>query len=117
MPARPTVPTPADLIALEAVLEPGEQVARTVAGVGAGLVLTDRRLHLIRGGGIQRPKSGIRSWPLDADLKLQLGPSGRDAKWLTIASKGPSVTVFLVGSNQSDLDALVADVRSRSRTR
>lgn len=110
----PTVATHVDLAALAAVLEPGERAIRSVAGVGAGMVLTDRRLHLVRSRASIRLVTGIRSWAVDADLRVRVGRKARDSKWLTITRAGQSMTVFLAGADQAELNALLDELPARA---
>lgn len=70
------LPTPdlteASAAALLDVLEPGEGVEQIALAVGCCLVLTERRLLLVREGADHRPKTGIGSWPTDERLRLHL---------------------------------------------
>mgnify|MGYP001793302657 CR=1 FL=1 len=78
--------------------------------VAARLVLTDRRLLLVREGFAFRPRSGIRSWPLDPVLTLRLEP-GR----LVIEHGNPTVGVFHTETQAAAVSTPVAKVRSRPR--
>ena len=92
--------------ALEAILEPGERIDREAPAVGAHLLLTDRRLVVVRDGFEFRPRSGIRSWPLDEPLVLRL-EQGR----LLIEQDGPDVGVFHTDTQAAAVRSLVAKSR------
>jgi hypothetical protein len=92
--------------ALTALLEPGERIDREAPAVGAHLLLTDRRLVIVRDGFEFRPRSGIRTWPLDAQLVLRLEP-GR----LLIERDGPAVGAFHTETQATALRSLVAKAR------
>ena len=49
--------------ALREVLEEGEAVVAALPSIGSALVLTDRRLIIIRDGRSFRPRTGVRDWP------------------------------------------------------
>ena len=99
--------------ALELVLDPSELVDRTAAAVGCTLVLTDRRLMLIRDGAKFRPKTGVRSWPLDRGLSLRLAKAGNDRGRLVIQYGGRSASVFLTAAQLEGAQALLAETRQR----
>jgi hypothetical protein len=92
--------------ALEATLEPGERIDREASAVGAHLLLTNRRLVVVRDGFEFRPKSGIRSWPLDGHLVLRL-EQGR----VLIEQDGPAVGVFHTEAQAAAVRSLVAKAR------
>jgi hypothetical protein len=92
--------------ALTAMLEWGERIDREASAVGAHLLLTDRRLVVVRDGFDFRPRSGIRSWPLDGKLVLRLEP-GR----LVIEHGRPAVGVFHTDAQAAAVRSLVAKAR------
>ncbi len=98
--------------ALAAVLGPAERVDRVVAAVGCALVLTDRRLILVREGAAYRPRTGVRDWPLDRDLRIRMAPGHRDR--IMIEREGRSTSVFLSRQQIEDSIDLVIEVRKRS---
>jgi hypothetical protein len=112
-------PTPPDALtgaasaAMAPMLEPSERVQRAVAAVGCTLVLTDRRLAVVRDGASFRPRSGVKLWPLDRELTLRLGPPRRDTSRLVIDHSGRSASVFLTAAQVEDARALVAVIRQR----
>jgi hypothetical protein len=113
---RPTRdPSPDELrIALEGALEPGERVDLVARAVGCTLVLTDRRLLLVRDGANYRPATGIRAWPLDRDLVLRLGRGYRQTNRLTIVLVADKASVFLSAEQLPDAQRLIGEVRQRT---
>ena len=99
--------------ALESALEPSERVERAVPAVGCTLVLTDRRLAVVREGANYRPRSGVKLWPLDRGLTLRLGPARRGTSRLVIDHAGRSASVFLTTEQIEDARALIAEIRQR----
>ena len=84
-----------------------------VDAVGCTLVLTDRRLLVVRDGASFRPRSGVRSWPLDRGLTLRLGQVRRDTSRLVIDHAGRSASVFLTAAQIDDAEDLIATIRKR----
>jgi hypothetical protein len=113
---RPTRPTDADGVeaAMTSILDSAERVERVVPAVGCTLVLTDRRLVLVRQGASFRPRSGIQSWPLDRGLTLRLSATRRETTRLAIQGTGRSASVFVTDEQATLARALVAEVRQRT---
>ena len=117
MPKTPPRGTPDDDLpiaarkALTATLEEGERIVRDAPAIGAHLLLTDRRLVVIREGFDFRPATGIRSWPLDRHLQLRVEP-GR----LLIDGRGGVVGVFYREPQVRAIRSLVAEIRRRTST-
>ena len=63
--------------AIEGVLDPAESVDFVAPAVGSSLVLTERRLIIVRDGANFRPKSGVRSFELETGLSIRVGPKRR----------------------------------------
>jgi len=101
-------------LALERTLEPAEEVELTARAVGCTLVLTDRRLLLVREGASYRPSSGIRSWPLDRGLLLRLGRAHRQTHRLVIERATETASVFLSSEQLPDAKALIDRARQRT---
>jgi hypothetical protein len=97
--------------ALAAVLGPAERVDRVVPAVGCALVLTDLRLILVRAGAAYRPRTGIRDWPLDREIRIRMTP-GQDR--LIIERGNVSASVFLIRQHVDATIDLVMEVRRRS---
>ena len=96
------------------VLDATERVQRVVAAVGCSLVLTDRRLAVVREGASYRPRTGVRSWALDRSLVLRLAPARRETARLVIERTGRSASVFLTGEHVDEARTLIAEIRSRT---
>jgi hypothetical protein len=92
-------------------LEPGERVERIVTAVGCTLVLTQRRLVLVRDGATFRRRTGVQSWPLDDRLDLQLTRVRHGTGRLLIQRAGKSTSVFLPETQMDDARMLVAKGR------
>lgn len=99
--------------ALRPLLAAGERVSSAVSGVGCTLVLTDRRLLVVRDGANFRPRTGIQTWPLDRTLGLRLKPSSRGTGQLIIAHDGQLASVFLTGRHVEEARSMVAETRQR----
>jgi hypothetical protein len=100
--------------ALATALEPSERIELTAAAVGCVLVMTDRRLMVVRDGASYRPKSGIQSWPLDRGITLRLSPMRRGQSQLLVDLAGRSGSVFVTAEQLADAQALIAEVRRRA---
>jgi hypothetical protein len=100
--------------ALAPELDAAERVEQVVAAVGCSLVLTDRRLMVVREGASYRPRSGIRSWALDRALVLRLAPARRETARLVIERTGRSASVFLSGEHVEEARTMIAEIRSRT---
>ena len=100
------------LLALD--LGADERLERVAAVVGCTLVLTDRRLALIRDGANFRPKTGVHSWSVDRGLDLQVSRMRHDTGRLLIGPKESSVSVFVTTAQLPAVRAIIAEVRSRA---
>ncbi len=89
-------------------------VERVSPAVGCTLVMTDRRLFVIRDGARFRPRSGVRSWPLQRDLTLRLARVRHDTSRLVIQCAGRSASVFLTGAQMDAAQDLIAEIRHRT---
>lgn len=100
--------------ALDQSLEAGERIGRTLSAVGCALVLTDRRLVLVRDGAAFRRRTGVQSGPLDERLTLHLAPVRRGSGRLLIEHAGASTSVFLPAAQMNGARKLVAQGRRGS---
>ena len=107
-------PSDAARTALVERLEPDERVERIVAAVGCTLVLTQRRLVLVRDGATYRRKTGVQSWPLDDRLDLQLTQVRHGTGRLLIERVGKATSVFLPEAQMDEARMLVAAGRRGS---
>jgi hypothetical protein len=92
------------------VLDPDEAIDQVAPAVGSALVLTNRRLLVVREGARFRPKTGIRSFAFDLDLRIRLGP-GR--KRVIIATSVETINVFVRVEQVAAAELLLAEVRRR----
>ncbi len=100
----------AAVAAITEILEPSESVALVAPAVGCTVVLTERRLAVVRDGANFRPKSGVRSFGLDGGLALRIGPARRR---VIIDSDGHTINVFVRSEQLGQAELLVAEVRRR----
>jgi hypothetical protein len=85
-----------------------------VLAVGAMLVLTDRRLYLLRQGAAFRPRTGILSWPIDRGLQVRIGPNRHGTRRFSIAREGRNTSLFVTEPSYAELHALATDIRMRT---
>ncbi len=97
-------------VALASALDVGEKVDVFAPAVGSILVLTDRRLIVLRQGAEFRPRTGIQSYALDRDLEVRIAPT---IKQVTVASSGRAISVFIRREQLADIEALIAELRRR----
>jgi hypothetical protein len=112
--ARLPEPTEELRTALRSRLAPTERLDLVATAVGCSLVLTDRRLVLVRDGAHYRPKSGVQSWPVDRELDLRLEPSRRGTSRLTIERDAGSASVFITEPQIESISSLIAEVLRRT---
>ena len=96
--------------ALDLVLEPAERVDLVAPAVGSAVILTDRRLAVVRDGASYRPRTGVRSFTLDRSLEVRIGPARRR---VIIRSEGGTINVFVRSEQLEQAEVLVAEVRRR----
>ena len=82
-------------LSLDAVLETGEDVLGAVTSLAGTLVLTDRRVVIVREGRAYRPQSGIRSWGISSDVDFTYGPP-RGGMGRLVVGNGKESTSFFV---------------------
>ena len=97
-------------VVLADALDEDENVDILAPAVGSILVLTDRRLIVLRQGAEFRPRTGIQSFALDRDLEVRIAPT---IKQVTVASSGRAISVFMRREHLADVESLVAELRRR----
>ncbi len=97
-------------VVLAGALDEDENVDILAPAVGSILVLTDRRLIVLRQGAEFRPRTGIQSFALDRDLEVRIAPT---IKQVTIASSGRAISVFIRREQLADVESLVTELRRR----
>jgi hypothetical protein len=100
---------------LRAALAPTERLTHAVPAVGCTLVLTTRRLLVIRDGSAFRPKSGVRDWPLDTSLDVRTGLVRHRSGSLIIRRGRETTSVFVSSEEWAAAIQLVGALRSRTR--
>ena len=115
-PNRRPVPSERDRAFLAAAAG-GEAVVDHVEGLGATLIVTGTLAIVVRQGAYFRPRSGIRSWPLQSIRDVQLAPP-RNGNGRIVLRTGPypwqAVSVFVGGQELSDAERVVGHIRSLS---
>ena len=96
--------------AIEAALDPAESVELVAAAVGSSLVLTQHRLFVVRDGASFRPKTGVRPFELDDELKIRIGPARRR---VIIESATGTINLFVRSDQLPQAESFVAEVRRR----
>jgi hypothetical protein len=82
--------------------------------VGSALVLTDRRLLIIRDGRSFRPRTGIRDWSLGPSLRIQVGPLRNGSGSLTIHRERGATSFFVAERDWLDALWIVDEAQRRS---
>ncbi len=109
------VPTvlPHDVMrSLADIFRPGEEVLGSVSSLAGSLVLTDRRVLILREGRGYRPQSGIRSWDIEPGIVFTFGQPRGGLGRLMIGT-GKAATSFFVRT--SDWDAALRLVSQAHR--
>jgi len=99
--------------AIAAVLDPAESVEFVAPAVGSSLVLTQRRLIVVRDGASFRPKTGVRPFELGAGLSIRIGPARRR---VIIESAAGTINLFVRSEQLAQAESFVAEVRRRIYT-
>src|SRR5258708_1440138 len=94
--------------AIEAVPQAPQSVELVAPAVGSSLVLTQRRLMIVRDGASFRPKTGVRSFELGPGLAIRIGPARRR---VIVESGGKTINVFVRSEQLAHAEAFVAQVR------
>ena len=100
---------------LRAALAPSERLTHAVPAIGCTLVLTTRRLLVIRDGSAFRPKSGVRDWPLDPSLDVRTGLVRHRSGSLIIRHGREMTSVFVPSEEWAAAVQLIGALRSRTR--
>jgi hypothetical protein len=108
------VPTvlPYDVLqSLESVFRPGEEVLGSVSSLAGSLVLTDRRILILREGRGYRPQSGIRSWDIEPGIAFTYAPP-RGGLGRLMIGEGKAATSFFVKTRDWDAALRLISVAS-----
>jgi len=80
-------------------LQTDEGILGVVTSLAGSLVLTDRRVVIVREGHGYRPQNGIRSWDISSDVGFRYG-APRGGMGRLVVGDGKAATSFFV--NESD---------------
>jgi hypothetical protein len=86
-------------LSLGDLLEMDEGILGVVTSLAGSLVLTDRRVVIVREGHSYRPSNGIRSWDISSDVGFRYG-APRGGMGRLVVGDGKAETSFFV--NESD---------------
>jgi len=100
---------------LQATLEPDESITHVVPAIGCALVLTSRRLLVVRDGSAFRPRTGVREWPIGPDLAVAAGLVRQGTGNLVIRWERDITSVFVRAGQWNETLDLVGAVRGRVR--
>ena len=93
---------PQDVLrSLADVFRPGEDVLGSVSSLAGSLVLTDRRVLIVREGRGYRPLTGIRSWDIGPGIDFTYWPP-RGGLGRLMIGKGKAATSFFVKARDWD---------------
>jgi len=96
------------------ILEPGEELVGRLDGRGATLLLTQRRVVIVREGSGFRPRSGVRSWPYASIMRVTLSPPKRGQAQIVIRTgraAWQAVSMFFAAELMPDAEDLVQEIR------
>jgi hypothetical protein len=97
------------------VVSGDEEIQLEIPGVGCRLVLTDRRLIVLREGASFRPRTGVRDWSLDGGLTVRYGLIRHGTGSLAIDADGETTTVFIKAEDWDSALRLVGALRRSIR--
>jgi hypothetical protein len=101
--------------ALQGALERDEMVSHAVPAIGCSLILTDRRLLIVRDGSSFRPRTGIRAWAITDGLNVRAGLVRQGTRSLIVHWDRAVTSIFVRSDRWNDALGLVAELRERVR--
>jgi hypothetical protein len=105
-----SLPTDVEL-ALADVLEIDEQLLGAVTTLAGTLVLTDRRVVIVRQGRTYRPRTGIRSWWISSSVHLRCAMPRGGMGRLMIGTGKQASNFFVKTSDWDDALRMVTITR------
>ena len=100
-------------------LEAGEEPVVQLTGVGASLIVTDRRVVIVRDGSGFRPRSGTRSWAHENVLRVSLSEPMRGQARIVLRT-GPrpwqAVSMFFKLDQLRVAERVAGEIRKRHRS-
>jgi hypothetical protein len=100
---------------LRAALDKDEPITHAVPAIGSVVVLTTRRLLILREGSSFRPKTGIREWPIDSRLVARPGLVRHGSGSVVITRDRDTASVFIQSAHWADALRLIGALRGRIR--
>jgi hypothetical protein len=100
---------------LRSALQADETVTHVLPAIGCTLVLTSRRLLIVRDGSSFRPRTGVRQWDVGPGLTVRPGLVRQGTGSLVISWDRDVTSVFVRGDRWDDALELVGAVRGRVR--
>lgn len=100
---------------LRSVLQPDESVTHVVPAIGCALVLTSRRLLIVRDGSSFRPRTGVRQWEVVPGLVVRSGLVRQGIGSLVIRWDRDLTSVFVRADQWNAALDLIGAVRGRVR--
>jgi hypothetical protein len=100
---------------LRSALQADESVTHVVPAIGCALVLTDRRLLIVRDGSSFRPRTGVRQWEIEPGLTVRPGLVRQGIGSLVIRWGRDITSVFVRADRWNDALDLIGSVRGRVR--
>jgi hypothetical protein len=82
-------------ISLRGIREPGESVLGALTSLAGTLVLTDRRVFIVREGRGYRPLSGIRSWEISPSVDLRYAAPHGGMGRLVVGNGNEAISFFV----------------------
>jgi hypothetical protein len=98
-------------------LDADEEVVARLDGAGAILLVTQRRVVVIREGSEFRPRNGVRSWPREGIVEVSLSkPVGGQGRIMLQTGLGPThlVSMFFASGDWSVAQAVVREIERRA---
>ncbi len=100
---------------LRAALRADEAVTHAVPAIGCTLVLTNRRLLIVRDGSAFRPRTGVRQWDVGPGLAVRPGLVRQGIGSLVIRWDRDITSVFVRADRWDEALDLIGAVRGRVR--
>jgi hypothetical protein len=103
---------------IEGVLDPDEELVARLDGVGASLLITQRRVIIVRHRSAFRPRSGIRSWTYDGNLQVSTSPPKRGHGQFMLRTgfgAGQAVSLFFPAERWPEAQRVIREIRKRSK--
>jgi hypothetical protein len=98
------------------LLESGEELVALLTGDAANLLVTDRRVVIVRDGYEFRPRSGVRSWSYDTIIRVSLSRAKRGQATIVIGT-GPhprqAVSMFFAARHEPDAEHVIREIARR----